>query len=63
MKAYVRSILGIVLATFVLALLPGTIRAEVTRVEISSQEDVLGGKSIRHRWRLRNVVWQGVFRC
>ena len=45
MKAYVRSILGIVLATFVLALLPGTIRAEVTRVEISSREDVLGGKA------------------
>ena len=45
MKAYIRSILGMALATFVLALLPGTIRAEVTRVEISSQEDVLGGKA------------------
>src|SRR3990170_3750873 len=45
MKAYIRSILGMALATFVLALLPGTIRAEVTRVEILSREDVLGGKA------------------
>src|SRR3972149_7068603 len=45
MKAYTRSILGMALATFVLALLPGTIRAEVTRVEILSREDVLGGKA------------------
>jgi hypothetical protein len=33
------------LAAFVLALMPATIRAEVTRVEISSREDVLGGKA------------------
>ncbi len=45
MKAYIRSILGMALGAFVLALLPGLIRAEVTRVEISSREDVLGGKA------------------
>ena len=45
MKSTIRSILGMALVTFVLALLPETIRAEVTRVEILSREDVLGGKA------------------
>ena len=45
MKAYIRSILGMALGAFVLVLLPGMIRAEVTRVEITSRVDVLGGKA------------------
>ena len=45
MKAYIRIIFGLALATFVLALLPGAARAEVTRVEITSREDVLGGRA------------------
>src|SRR5712671_524714 len=45
MKANTRSILGMALMAFAMALEPATIRAEVTRVEISSRQDVLGGKS------------------
>ena len=45
MKAYIRSILGMALVALVVSLLPGMIRAEVTRVEITSREDVLGGKA------------------
>jgi hypothetical protein len=39
-----RVILGLIAVTLVMALLPATMRAEVTRVEISSKQDVLGGK-------------------
>jgi hypothetical protein len=42
MNAYVRSLLG---ATLVIALAPLTVSAEVTRIEISSRQDVLGGKA------------------
>ncbi len=45
MKACTRSIVGMALVALVVSLLPGMIRAEVTRVEISSREDVLGGKA------------------
>ena len=45
MKAYIRSILGMALVALVVSLLPGMIRAEVTRVEITSRVDVLGGKA------------------
>lgn len=45
MKSYIRSIFGVALATFFLTLLPAVVRAEVTRVEISSREDVLGGRA------------------
>jgi hypothetical protein len=36
---------GILRATLALALVCGTVSAEVTRVEISHREDVLGGKA------------------
>jgi alpha/beta hydrolase family protein len=39
-----RVILGLIAVTLGMALLPATMRAEVTRVEISSKQDVLGGK-------------------
>jgi hypothetical protein len=45
MKANTRSILGMALMAFAMALEPATIRAEVTRVEISSRQDVLNGKA------------------
>src|SRR5258708_30103007 len=44
MKTCTRGIFGTVLAVTVM-LLPATIRAEVTRMEISSRQDVLGGKA------------------
>ena len=40
-----RSILGMILVAVVVALAPALIRAEVTRVEITSRQDVLGGKA------------------
>jgi hypothetical protein len=45
MNAYTRRIVGFVLMAFVGALGPGMTRAEVTRIEISSRQDVLGGKA------------------
>jgi len=45
MKAYTRSILGMALMAFVMALAPSAILAEVTRIEISSRQDVLNGKA------------------
>ena len=45
MKAYSRCLIAMILVVLVLALAPAAIRAEVTRVEISSRQDVLGGKS------------------
>src|SRR5712691_12239628 len=45
MKAHSRGIFGAILALAVLALVPTTIRAEVTRVEIATRQDVLGGKA------------------
>src|SRR6202171_2380359 len=44
MNAHTRRILGISLM-FVAALTPATMRAEVTRIEISSKQDILGGKA------------------
>jgi hypothetical protein len=44
MKAYTRAFLGIVLAV-IAVLLPASLRAEVTKVVISSRQDVLNGKS------------------
>src|SRR5690349_3844747 len=40
-----RIILGLLLAAFTLTFAARAVRAEVTRVEISSRQDVLGGKS------------------
>jgi hypothetical protein len=45
MKAYARSVLGMALMAFAIAFAPATIRAGVTRVEISSRQDVLSGKA------------------
>src|SRR5216684_3388836 len=45
MDAYRRCLFAMILVVLVLTLAPGAIRAEVTRVEISSRQDVLGGKS------------------
>jgi hypothetical protein len=45
MRPNIRSILGPLLVTFALIFVPGAARGEVTRVEISSRQDVLGGKS------------------
>ena len=45
MKPNIRSTLGPLLVTFALIFVPGATRGEVTRVEISSRQDVLGGKS------------------
>jgi hypothetical protein len=42
MNTYIRSLAG---ATLVIALAPLSVRAEVTRIEISSRQDVLGGKA------------------
>src|ERR1700692_969933 len=39
-------IFGIVVLSSLLALAPATMRAEVTRVEITSHQDVLGGKAV-----------------
>src|ERR1700682_5617969 len=44
MNAHTRRILGMALM-FVAALAPAMMRAEVTRVEISSKQDILGGKA------------------
>src|SRR5437870_2095227 len=44
MKLDIRRILGL-LVTFAFVFVSCTVRAEVTRVEISSRQDVLGGKS------------------
>ena len=40
-----RCVFGVVLVSFVLALAPAAMRADVTRVEISSRQDVLNGKA------------------
>src|ERR1700732_3693210 len=45
MNASVRGILGMGLVAVLSILAPSTTRAEVVRVEISSTQDVLGGKS------------------
>jgi Alpha/beta hydrolase domain len=45
MHAYARRILGMALIAFVAVLAPAMTRGEVTRVEISSHQDVLGGKA------------------
>jgi hypothetical protein len=45
MNAFTRGSLGAALMVFVAALAPSMSRAEVTRVEISSRQDVLGGKA------------------
>ena len=45
MKVYTRNILGMALAVLVVALAPALVRAEVTRVEITSRQDVLAGKT------------------
>jgi len=45
MNAYKRRILGMSLIALVAVLAPAMTRAEVTRVEISSHQDVLGGKA------------------
>src|SRR5215472_12766685 len=45
MKPLTRNILRLGLAVLALSILPGALRAEVTRVEISSKQDVLNGKS------------------
>src|SRR5258708_10465060 len=45
MKANSRRMWGMALMAFAMALEAATIRAEVTRVEISSRQDVLNGKA------------------
>src|SRR6266436_2694168 len=45
MNAFARRNLGVALVAVVAALAPAMTHAEVTRVEISSRQDVLGGKS------------------
>ena len=40
-----RVILGLIVVTLCVAFAPAAMRAEVTRVEITSKQDVLGGKS------------------
>src|SRR5467141_4964091 len=45
MTTYHRAILALVCAGLVIAVAPVATRAEVTRVEITSQQDVLGGKA------------------
>ena len=45
MNRYTRHIFGSLLVSSILALAPATIRAEVTRVEITSRQDVLNGKA------------------
>jgi Alpha/beta hydrolase domain len=45
MRLYTRTILGLTSLALAVALAPSTMRAEVTRVELSSRQDVLGGKS------------------
>jgi hypothetical protein len=45
MKIHTLRIFGMALATFVVALAPATLRAEVTRIEISNRQDVLSGKA------------------
>jgi len=45
MNANARCYLGVALLALVAALAPAMTRAEVTRVEISSRQDVLGGKA------------------
>ena len=45
MKVRMQRMLGLVLIAVALALVPAILRAEVTRVEITSHEDVLGGKA------------------
>src|SRR5580704_19158138 len=40
-----RCILGILVLALIVAFAPATMRAEVTRVEITSKQDVLGGKA------------------
>ena len=44
MNRYIPHVFGILLVSSVLTLTPGAMRAEVTRVEISSRQDVLDGK-------------------
>ena len=45
MKVSIRTTSGTAVAALIIGLVPATIRAEVTRVEISSRQDVLGGKA------------------
>jgi len=45
MKPDIRRILGLLLVTFAFVFVSCTVRAEVARVEISTRQDVLGGKS------------------
>src|ERR1700694_845021 len=45
MNRYTRRIFGVLLGSSVLALAPAAIRAEVTRVEITSHQDILVGKA------------------
>jgi hypothetical protein len=45
MSRYVHGVINSLLLSCALALVPMSLRAEITRVEISSRQDVLGGKS------------------
>jgi hypothetical protein len=45
MNRATRSVIGSLVVSFVVALAPGAARAEVTRVEITSRQDVLNGKA------------------
>jgi hypothetical protein len=45
MNRYIRLIFGILVVSSVVALAPAAVRAEVTRVEITSRQDVLNGKA------------------
>src|SRR5580658_6585899 len=45
MNRYIRHLFGILVVSSVVAFAPAAVRAEVTRVEISSRQDVLNGKA------------------
>src|SRR5690348_10846806 len=45
MNRHIRNIFGILMVSSIMTLAPVGLRAEVTRVEITSRQDVLGGKT------------------
>jgi len=62
MNANTRRNLGVALVAVVAVLAPAITRAGVTRVEISSRQDVLGGKTSAQMARTKTLR-QSLFRC
>src|SRR6476646_3300248 len=61
MNRLIRSIFGIVLMSLLAALAPSLLRAEMTRVEITSHQDVLNGKAFGSVGAYEKLVGKAYF--